>query len=52
VEVKQAYRLGANSFVVKPADVPERDAFARDVKDYSLRLHEFAPLTRALLNAQ
>jgi CheY-like chemotaxis protein len=42
-DVEQAYRLGANSFVVKPAEMPEREDFARAVKDYWLRFHQFAP---------
>ncbi len=42
-DVERAYRLGANSFVVKPAEMPEREEFARAVKDYWLRFHQFAP---------
>jgi CheY-like chemotaxis protein len=43
-DVERAYQLGANSYVVKPADVPEREEFARAVKDYWLRFHEFLPM--------
>ena len=38
-DVEQAYRAGANSFVVKPAGVKERVEFAKAVKDYWLRFH-------------
>jgi CheY-like chemotaxis protein len=39
-DIESAYRLGANSFVVKPTGVEERSAFAKCIKDYWLRFHE------------
>ncbi len=40
-DIDHAYRLGANSFVVKPSGGREREEFARAVRDYWLRFHEF-----------
>ena len=45
-DIDQAYRLGANSFVVKPAGVAERNDFARALREYWLRFHEVAPALR------
>jgi len=48
MDVERAYRLGANSFEVMPAEVPAREEFARAVKDYWLRFHEFAPMSGSI----
>ncbi len=45
-DIEQAYRRGANSFVVKPSGVAERNQFAQAVKGYWLRFHELAPSLR------
>jgi CheY-like chemotaxis protein len=39
-EIDQAYHLGANSFVVKPACVEERNELARLIKGFWLRYNE------------
>ncbi len=43
-DIEQAYRLGANAFVVKPQGIRERAAFARAVKDFWLRFNEPSPV--------
>lgn len=45
-DVERAYRAGANSFVVKPAGIKERMAFAHAIKDYWLRFHVVVPSLR------
>jgi CheY-like chemotaxis protein len=42
-DIESAYRLGANSFVVKPTGVQERAAFAKCIKDFWLGFHEHCP---------
>lgn len=42
-EVAAAYRLGANSFVIKPSAAHDLTGFAAAVKGYWLRFNEFAP---------
>ncbi len=42
-DILQAYRLGANSFVVKPAGIQERAEFARALRNFWLRFHENCP---------
>ncbi|MDD5304137.1 MAG: response regulator [Elusimicrobia bacterium] len=42
-EVAEAYRLGANSFVIKPTAAQELTDFAAAVKSYWLRFNEFVP---------
>ncbi len=42
-DIERSYRLGANSFVVKPAGIVERAEFARSVKQFWLRFHQPAP---------
>lgn len=39
-DVEQAYRLGANSFVVKPGSTSRRTEFARMIKSYWLDFNE------------
>lgn len=43
-EVVEAYRLGANSFVVKPSSAQELTDFAAAVRAYWLRFNEPAPV--------
>jgi CheY-like chemotaxis protein len=43
-DVDRAYRLGANSFVVKPADINRRIEFAKYIKGYWLEFHEPPPI--------
>ncbi len=45
-DIDRAYRLGANSFVVKPSGVAERNDFARALREFWLRFHEVSPLLR------
>ncbi len=45
-EIEMAYRLGANSYVVKPSGLQERADFAKCLKDYWLRFHAPPQMTR------
>ena len=45
-DIERAYELGANSFVVKPSGVKEREQFARGIKEYWLRFNELSPALR------
>lgn len=45
-DIDQAYRLGANSFVVKPSGVTDRNDFARALRAYWLHFHEVPPRLR------
>lgn len=40
-DMEAAYRYGANSFVIKPTGVQERAEFAKCIKDYWLRFHQW-----------
>jgi CheY-like chemotaxis protein len=42
-DVAKAYRLGANSFVIKPSSAQELTDFVAALKGYWLRFNEFAP---------
>jgi CheY-like chemotaxis protein len=46
-DVGLAYELGANSFIIKPADSFHYVELARLLKDYWLRRNQFAPLSQA-----
>jgi CheY-like chemotaxis protein len=46
-DVGLAYELGANSFIIKPADAFHYVELARLLKDYWLRLNQFAPAGQA-----
>jgi CheY-like chemotaxis protein len=39
-DIERAYRLGANSFVVKPPSIDKRAEFARMIKQFWLTFHE------------
>jgi CheY-like chemotaxis protein len=39
-EIDEAYRVGANAFVVKPAGAPERTELARMIKGFWLTFNE------------
>jgi CheY-like chemotaxis protein len=41
-DVDMAYRLGVNSFVVKPVSISDRNAFARELKSWWLERNQFA----------
>ncbi len=43
-DVRRAYELGANSFVVKPSDIQQLSEFARRLKDWWLGSNQFAPV--------
>lgn len=51
-DVSLAYELGANSFVIKPADAFHFVEFARLLKDYWLRHNLFAPVGDASWTSQ
>ncbi len=42
-DVAKAYQLGANSYIVKPVDVPERLRMAKLLQGWWLQLNQFAP---------
>ncbi len=42
-DLKTAYRLGANSFVLKPVSCPERVAFAHAIDEWWAHWNQFAP---------
>jgi CheY-like chemotaxis protein len=46
-DVGLAYELGANSFIVKPADAFHYAEIARLLKDWWLRHNQFAPIAEA-----
>ena len=46
-DVRRSYELGANSFVVKSADLDERVEFANNLKAWWLHFNEFAPVFQA-----
>ncbi len=43
LDVDEAYRLGARSYVVKPVSVDKRLELANAIKKYWLEMNEFAP---------
>ncbi len=45
-DVGRAYELGANSYVLKPVDVPERLQMAKLLQGWWLELNQFAPAVR------
>ncbi len=42
-DVAKAYELGANSYVLKPVDVPERLHLVKELQAWWLQLNQFAP---------
>ncbi len=45
-DVGRAYELGANSYVLKPVDVPERLQMAKLLQGWWLELNQFVPAVR------
>ncbi len=43
LDVDEAYRLGARSYIVKPVSVDKRLGLANAIKKYWLEMNEFAP---------
>ncbi len=44
-DLQRSYELGANSFVIKPADLEQRVEFAKVLKSWWLGCNQFAPLS-------
>lgn len=42
-DARRAYQLGANSFVIKPADIQQLSELARRLKEWWLDYNQFVP---------